>query len=80
MIAQVWENKEFGNQITKKNSWEKTLDWNVNEDQNHFPKTLWKLVTKTLRKIENFTLEFLVKSAKEGAIYNPLKNLPVGSQ
>ena len=43
------------------------------------PKTLLKLVAKTL-KMRIFALEILVKSTKEGAIYNPPKILPVGSQ
>ena len=41
MIAQVWENKEFEKQITRKKLLKKTLDRNINEDQNQFPKTLF---------------------------------------
>ena len=38
MIAQVWENKVFGNQNHRERYLKKILKWNRNIDQNQFPK------------------------------------------
>ena len=64
MIAQVWENKEFGKKFTKKNSWENFKMAIEMKNKNQFPKTLFFFdFFNTLKqiKIDLYNLKILWK-------------------